>query len=434
MQKLFFLLWGQITESTKWRPGKLALNTATMTAGLGFRALAQAVVFLIVARVLGIQGYGAFIAVLALAGALSGFVGFGMQTLMVRDVACDKTSFPLAWSRTLTAVAISIPFILGAYLVIAWLVLPPSIPVVIVAFVGIAEIVFVPLTAISAYAYQGHERMGRAARLIITPFAMRLVSAVLFAFIAILLSPEDALLTWGFFYIVTNLIAAVYALVLVSRDLGLPAPPPWRSLFSTLNESIPFSLAGPASRLYSDIDKTMLARFTTLEITGAYSAGYRVLDLVILPLTALLSASIPRFFRAGHGGAHGTLAYARRILPIPLAYALVACTVLYFSAGLLPLILGQNYIKAIGPLQMLAGLPLMSTLRLFAQTALSTSAHQKLAVIIVVGGAVINIILNSLLIPAMSWRGAVISTYISEGLMTIAMFMALRSTVTNKTS
>ncbi len=43
-----------------WRPGKLARDTVLLGAGLGLRALSQALVFLIVARLLDARGYSAF--------------------------------------------------------------------------------------------------------------------------------------------------------------------------------------------------------------------------------------------------------------------------------------------------------------------------------------------------------------------------------------
>ena len=76
-----------LTDLCAWRPGRLAKGTLAMTAGMGLRTLAQAVVFLIVARVLGVADYGAYAAVLALSTVFGCFSGWGTQTLMVRDVS-----------------------------------------------------------------------------------------------------------------------------------------------------------------------------------------------------------------------------------------------------------------------------------------------------------------------------------------------------------
>ncbi len=67
------VLENSLSDLVTWRPGRLAKSTFAMTAGMGLRTLAQAAVFLIVARVLGVADYGAYSAVLALAITLGGF-------------------------------------------------------------------------------------------------------------------------------------------------------------------------------------------------------------------------------------------------------------------------------------------------------------------------------------------------------------------------
>jgi len=67
-----------------WRPGKLARDTVILTTGLGLRALAQGLVFVIVARVLGSQGYGAFSAALAIAGVWVHFCGLGGHVILMK--------------------------------------------------------------------------------------------------------------------------------------------------------------------------------------------------------------------------------------------------------------------------------------------------------------------------------------------------------------
>jgi O-antigen/teichoic acid export membrane protein len=158
-----------LTGLVAWHPGGLAKGALAMTAAMGLRTIAQAIVFLIVARVLGVEAYGAYAAVLTIAGALGNFAGSGTQILLLRDAARDPARFPLAWGRVLTAIALSSNFLLGIYLVIAWAILPAGISWPAILLIGLAELLFAPLAQAGVSAYQGHERIFRAARLVFIP-------------------------------------------------------------------------------------------------------------------------------------------------------------------------------------------------------------------------------------------------------------------------
>ena len=146
------------------------------------------------------------------------------------------------------------------------------------------------------------------------------------------------------------------------------------------------------------------------------------LDLTSVPLISFLSAAMPRFFRAGEGGTRATMAYAYRILFLPLTYSLLAGLGLYLFAGILPLLLGAAYADAVPALHWLAWLPLISLPRLILQTLLIGGDRQNYAVNILAGGGLFNIALNLWWIPLWGWRGAVAATYAAEIVMALAMW------------
>jgi O-antigen/teichoic acid export membrane protein len=403
-----------LTGLYAWRSGRLPKGTLAMTAGMGLRTIAQASVFLIVARVLGVEAYGAYAAVLTIAGALGSFGGSGAQILMLRDAVCDPERFPEAWRRGLAAIALSAHFLLGIYLTIAWAVLPGGISWAAIVLIGLSELLFAPLAQAGVSAYQGYERICQAARLLLVPVLYRLCAALMLLPLALVLPARMQLAAWSALYALAALLAATYAVLLVHRDLGLPLRPDAEGLVNYLREGIPFAFGSAAQKLYVDIDKVMLARLTTLEATGAYSAGYRVVDMMIIPLWSILAAAVPRFFRAGNSGTGSAVVYALRLLPLPIAYALGSAVVLHFMGGLLPQVLGAGYAEAVNVLQYLAWLPLVSTPRLFLQVALSTSGRQGTVVGVLMAGAILNILLNFWFIPYLGWQGAVVSTYAAE--------------------
>ncbi|OBS09048.1 hypothetical protein Thpro_021376 [Acidihalobacter prosperus] len=106
-----------------------------------------------------------------------------------------------------------------------------------------------------------------------------------------------------------------------------------------------------ALKLYADIDKALIARLVTLEAAGAYSAGYRVMDLAMIPMNAWLTATTARFFKAGQSGLGDALKYGWRIVPLPAVYAVVVGFALYASADMLPHVLGRSYGAAVDVLK-----------------------------------------------------------------------------------
>src|SRR5580658_4124882 len=72
--------------SRYWK-STLARNTGWMFLGQGLRLLIQAGYFVIIARSLGVQQYGAFAAVTAMVAIFSPFVGLGCGNLIIKNVA-----------------------------------------------------------------------------------------------------------------------------------------------------------------------------------------------------------------------------------------------------------------------------------------------------------------------------------------------------------
>jgi O-antigen/teichoic acid export membrane protein len=411
-------LENSLSDLVTWRPGRLAKSTFAMTAGMGLRTLAQAAVFLIVARVLGVADYGAYSAVLALAITLGGFSGLGASMIMLRDTARDAKVFKKAWACSLAALLATAPILFAIYLLLGWMVLPDQVAWIVVVCVGLAEIVFAPLSQAAIRAYQGHERIGRAARIVLTPVLTRLAAACLILAVYLVFS-WASILVWAVVYLMAAVVSTGYVLWLLGRDLGTHLRPRFDGLLYALREGWAFAIGGVALKVYADIDKIMLARWSTLEAAGSYSAAYRVVDMVNIPIVSFFAAVLPRFFRAGGGGLRETLIYALRVFPFPIIYALGVGLAICALAPLLPVLLGNQFEPAVGPMRWLAWLPLLATPRLFLQTAFLASGRQGMGVATLAFGALLNIGLNLWMIPTWGWWGAVLATYCSEFFMTL---------------
>lgn len=415
----------------KWKSGKLAKDTSLLTLGNGFRVFSQGIVFIIIARSMGADGYGGFVTLIAIAGMLSGLVGCGSHVLLTRDTALDPHKFHSAWGHTLFSLAISMPIIFIVYLILANLILPNKISWMPILFIGIADLIFWPLSNVCVSAYQGFERMGRVSHMIIAPVVMRLFAACVFLLLFINENVQHRmLLTWSGLYLIAAMAAAIYTQWMVYKDLGKPVflNSNW---FAKIKESMPFALWAISDKLYIDADKVMLAHMTSLDVTGIYSAAYRLIDIFLLPIQSLIGAATPRFFQEGSKGVHQSLRYSIKLIKIPFIYSLSIGIIIYLSSDFILFILGSGFYESTEAIRYLAWIPIIILPKILLQSILASSGFQKKGMQIVFTGAVINIISNVFLIPIMGWKGAAIATYIAEISMSLIMVILINHLLKN---
>jgi O-antigen/teichoic acid export membrane protein len=213
-------------------------------------------------------------------------------------------------------------------------------------------------------------------------------------------------------------------MLLVLGKLGKPTFR-WSVLRSEIREGFYFSASQTAQTIYNDIDKTMLARLSTLEATGVYGAAYRLIDVSFVPISALLWSAYPNFFRAGARGISSSLTFAKPLLLRALSYSGLVCVGLLLSSGLVPYILGAEYAPTAEALRWLAILPVFKALHYFLSDTLTSAGYQGIRTALQAGVALFNVLVNLWIIPAYSWRGAAWSSIASDAALLCAVAIAV---------
>jgi len=388
---------------------QLARNTTWMIFGQGLRFIIQALYFVEIARSLGVRNYGAFVGVVALVGIVWPFGALGSGNLLVKNVSRDKSLFPLYWGRALFTTAICGSMLFIVVLALSHYALPAQIPLLLVALVAASDLLGLNIITISGQAFQTFERLNWTATINVMMSAGRLLGAI----ILVTIHPHPSPLEWGYIYFGCTATVAVAASILVSTTLGSPQLR-LELAHPELREGLYFSVSQAAQTVYNDIDKTMLARLSTLEATGIYGAAYRLIDVSFVPISSLLWSAYPNFFRAGAGGISASLNYARPLLMRALVYAVGISILLLVSANLVPRILGPEYAPTAEALRWLAVLPVFKSLHYFLSDTLTGAGYQAVRTALQTGVAVFNVLLNLWLIPAYSWRGAAWSSIASD--------------------
>ena len=391
-------------------------NASWMVLGQGLRLVIQAAYFTVIARSLGPYNYGAFIGVVALVGIVFPFGSLGSGNLLIKNVARDRSLFPVYWGRGLVTTVASSSVLFLVVLILSRFLLPSSIPRELVLLVSGADLFGMSLIALSGYAFVAVERLNWTAAVNVMISASRLIGALLLVSV----HRHPTALQWGYLYLLTTVAIVLTALVLVTFKLGWPQFN-WRRPAAELREGFYFSGSLSAQTIYNDIDKTMLARLGTLDATGIYGAAYRLIDVTFVPLSALLVAAYPTFFRKGVGGIAATLSYAKRLLIRALGYSALASISILLFAGLVPYILGPEYARTVEAMRWLALLPMLKAVHYFLSDALTGAGHQGTRTAIQAGVALFNVLLNLWLIPEYSWRGAAWSSLASDGLLALVI-------------
>jgi O-antigen/teichoic acid export membrane protein len=394
------------------RKSRLARNTVWMALGQGLRLVIQALYFVLIARSLGAVNYGAFIGVVALVGIVYPFATLGSGNLLIKNVSRDPSLFGEYWGRALTTTAVSSSVLFSVVLLLSHFALPNSIPFRLVLLVAGSDLFGLSIIQLCGQAFQTFERLHWTAAINVMGSTSRLAGAL----ILVAIHQHPSALQWGYLYFSSTWVVAVAAVVLVLVKLGSPKFRLWKPV-AEMREGSYFSASLSAQTIYNDIDKTMLARLGSLEAAGIYGAAYRLIDVTFVPIQSLLAAAYPNFFRTGVAGISATLGYARRLVWGALAYSVAACLAILLFAGIVPLILGSEYVNTAEALRWLSLLPVLKVLHYFLSDSLTGAGHQGIRTVIQAGVAIFNVLINLWIIPAYSWRGAAWSSIASDALL-----------------
>ncbi len=396
----------------------LVRGTVWLLIGRGMSLVLQAAYFVTIARTLGVAKYGEFVSITALMAIVSPFVGLGIEILLLKNVAKNRNLFAAYWGNSLFVTLVTgVGFIL-LLMLLAPSLLAHSISPLAILLVAVSDLIFGSITNIAGRSFQAVDRLNVSAQIGI--FVM--FTKVLAAIALLKYFPNPTGLEWVWLYSTSSILSALFAVILIQRWLGPPTLELGR-IKSELGEGVSFSISNSAYTIYSDIDKTMLGKLSTLAATGIYAAAYRLIDVAFIPVISICGAAYADFFRKGKDGVGAALAFAKPLVAISAAYSLLAGLGLFLLSPVVPIILGDEYIPVVEALRWLSPIPLFRAMQHLGGDILSGSGFQSWRSGMETSIAGFNIALNWWLIPVYSWHGAAWASLISDGLLTICFWI-----------
>lgn len=397
---------------------QIVQNATWMLSGHGFQLLGRIGYFIIIAHALGPSGYGRFVACTALIGMMSPFASCGTGHVMIKYVARDRNVLAAYLGNALLVTAAAGSILTLFALVLRPHVLPESSTSAMLIAVAIADLFGMEMNAICLQAFLALEQGRRFSHLMAFSTAVRFVAAI------ILVAVRPTAENWAYLYAGSGVIATTTGLVAVSRCC---APPRFQLnlFFRSVREGFHFATSLASQSVYNDIDKTMLARLSTVEATAIYAAAYRFIEAAILPIRSVANAAYPEFFRLGVQGVASGFGFARRILRHSILYGAGTAVALFVAAAFVPMVLGRAYQESTSALRWLCLLPIIKCANIFLSDTLTGANYQWQTSSAQIAVAVFNVVINFWLIRAFSWRGAAWSSLATDGLLMVLLYMII---------
>jgi O-antigen/teichoic acid export membrane protein len=404
---------------TRARKSVLLQNAAWLFAGQGLSFVVQAFYFIVLARLLGTTQYGLLAGAIALVGIASQYSTLGSGILFLRYVGPDHTRFRFYWGNILMSV-----FLLGTLLVVGlmifghWLVGAASVPLLFPIAIG--DCVFLQLNACAGQVFQTFEKMKFSAAINLLSSVSRCLIAV--GMLAVL--GRASAWQWAIASLVVSCGSACVAFATVTRYFGLPSFS-LSLLIKRAGEGFIFAISGSTTAVYNDIDKVVLSHFGMNRANGIYSMAYRIVNIGTMPVSALVGAAFPRFFREGVKGIAATVPMARALLRRTAVLGVGISAAMFFCAPLIPHLVGKSYAESVSALRWLCLIPFFRCFHLSAGDAISGAGHQKFRLISQSIAASGNLLLNLYLVPRYSWEGAAWASLATDGTLGIANWLAV---------
>ena len=381
----------------------------------------QGIYFVILARSLGTEKYGAYVGIIAIVSIFIPFASWGSEKIIIQNVSRDRNAFREAWGTGILRTLIFGSGFISLILIVYSFIPLPGISVLTVFFIALANLIFLRLNDLVRDSFIGVGLLNYTARTIFLVSLNRFF-AVLFL---MLISTSPSIITWSVLYCLATFLSAVFSTHLLVKQVDYPEFI-LRKVKRNLKLGFSFAIGISAQSIYNDLDKSMLAKLsTTTEAAGIYGAAYHILNVAFTPILSIAMASFRNFFQKGTQGIKGSFELCKRLLPMSLGYSIAAIIGLAICAPLIPVILGSEYANSAIAVVLLSPTIFFKTMHIFAADTLTGADLQSVRSGSQVIVAIINGLLNFWLIPLYSWRGAIIATIVSEFLLTIFLWGAV---------
>ena len=189
-----------------------------------------------------------------------------------------------------------------------------------------------------------------------------------------------------------------------------------------------------ATTVYTNLDTVMLGFMKTDTDVGYYNAAVKIKGILVGVVTSLGTVLLPRAsYYVEHGMKEAFLRITNKAITFVflIATPLMVYFMLFAKEGIF-FLSGEAYEGSVLPMQIIMPTLLFIGLsNIMGIQILVPLEKEKVVLYSEIAGAVVDLIINWILIPSMASAGAAIGTLVAEAVVTIWQYVALKDTVSD---
>lgn len=402
--------------------GRLGKNSIYGTIGLTLRAVVQAGYLLLMSRWLGVTGYGVFSGSVALALLAAPLASWGMPLLLAKLVARNPSSAGGIWATALIQIAV-IGSLLSALMLVVSMMSHQAIGVWSMLLLGASELILLPIAqAATGQCFALERGFASLAAVCLVP-TFRLMTALT----ALLSGCEGMPTVAAFTHFAGSMLGCAASVWLVGTVAGWPA---WRKripLRESVREGASYAVGGLVGTSYLEIDKVLMLQLLGGAIVGPYTVAFRVISLFGMPVSALISATLPRLM-ASHRTS-GQAKTFRLVLTSALFYGCAASLAILVIAPIIPMVFGAGFSESVRYSLLFAPWPILFAVHQ-AYAARVTACDRQRARVFIEGTVMILMIgSNVILLPRLGPDASILVLLTAEMTMALGCWLIARKIV-----
>lgn len=395
-----------VDRMTLERPHRLVGRNFLVLGGA--EAVARVIAFgstIFVARVVGVEGYGAVAFAAAVVLYLTQIVEFGVEVIGIREIAVNRLRTMDITPSLITARLILATGIVVAVVGISMTIVPPPEGPVLAVY----ALSLLPIAAGTRWIYVGLEttRLPGIARLARDTMLLVLV-------LALVRGPGDVVAVPLAIFVAECVGALILAAWLVRRGLRLPLQLRLSPVASVARQAWPIVGHGLLGLLIYNSDLLFLRFFRDLASVGLYAAGYTLISFLLNLGVVYCNNLIATSARLGTRSPAALDLYRRANQHVFAASLPLAVGGVLFAQQMIRVVFGPSYAPAGIALAILIGSVPFSLLRNVMQATLIACGRQDRVFRLTALSAVLNLVLNALFVPRYGIAGAATATLLTE--------------------
>jgi O-antigen/teichoic acid export membrane protein len=381
-------------------------NAFWLVVGTGINGLLKLVLLIYVARILGATEYGKFTFALAFVSLFVVFSDFGLSTITTREFSRVKEGeFPAVFSlKILLSLGTLILILISSFFITADFIIRKIIWILAIWILteNFSEIIFAFFRTRLKMEYEALARTTGAL----------LVTGV--GFFVILNFPSIQNISYS--YLFAALSTLVFVLLFFHFKIYSLKIKYDRSIWQKfLTMSWPLGLAGIFGMIFTNIDSVIMGHWGQIAQVGFYNAAYKIVSATLIPMSLISASFFPvlsKYLKESKEKLQEIWNYQLEIMVV-LAIPLVVGGIV-LAPKIINFIYDPSFTPSIFALQLLIVMGGLIFLHNSFSQILIVFNQQTKFFWTLLSGAIVNVILNLILIPKFSLYGAASSAVITH--------------------